>query len=128
MINLPPAKQVVPPLQVGSMLMYGTLSDLFMRGDNVSFDPDEHQRTTKAIAILESKFGDRFVIKHGSGNSEQFCQFRGGGGIFIFNRTQPLGAVILTEESNSDDLEVGDTHELKCGAVLFLSEKRLKQN
>ena len=139
MINLPPAKQVVPPLQVGSMLMYGTSSDLFMRGDDVSFDPDaippssddylnEHQRTTKAIAILESKFGDRFVIKHGSGNSEQFCQFRGGGGIFIFNRTQPLGAVILTEESNSDDLEVGDTHELKCGAVLFLSEKRLKQN
>ena len=40
MINLPPAKQVVPPLQVGSMLMYGTSSDLFMRGDNVSFDPD----------------------------------------------------------------------------------------
>ena len=80
--------------------------------------------TTKAIVILERKFGDRFVIKHESGNSEQFCQFRGGGDIFIFNRTQPLEAIILTEESNSDDLEVGDTHELSAIIIgVFLTEE-----
>ena len=84
--------------------MYGTPSDLCVRGDKVSFDPDtippssddylnEIQRINKAAALLESKFGDKFVIKGASGYNKQFCQFRGGGEIFILiepNLWQPL--------------------------------------
>ena len=81
--------------------MYGTSSDLCVRGDKVSFDPDAIpsssddyiQRMNKAAALLESKFGDKFVIKGASGYNKQFCQFRGGGEIFILiepNLWQPL--------------------------------------
>lgn len=100
------AAQVLPFLQVGSMLTFGISSGLCMTGNDVKFDPDavlppwfeylsETQRTNKVTTVLERKFGDKFVIKSGSGYNKRFCQFRGGGDIFILHRAQPLGAVIL---------------------------------
>ena len=81
----------------------------------------------KVTTVLERKFGDKFIAKSGSSYNKRYCQFRGGGDIFILHRAQPLGAVILTEESTyvSSELGFGEAYEegeLRYGAI----EQKLK--